>query len=111
MATTPKGVWGIAVDALGNAYVTGYTEFAGVSRLPRGPFRTPPDGDWGGNNGFVTKLNAGGSALLLFQLLGRKQLGLALQGIALDASNKNNVHCRHHPFLRFPHNAGCLPTH
>ncbi len=58
---------GIAVDAAGNAYVTGYTEswdFPVLNSLQL------PCGDCGDNYAFVTKLNADGSAMAYSTYLG-----------------------------------------
>lgn len=58
---------GVAVDASGNAYVTGYTASSDFPTTP-GAFQTSP-----ANNGqeiFVTKLNATGSALVYSTYLG-----------------------------------------
>jgi hypothetical protein len=56
----------IAVDALGNADVTGYTQSANFPTTP-GAFQTTFGG---GSDAFVTKLNAGGSALVYSTYLG-----------------------------------------
>ena len=52
--------WGIAVDSEGDAYVTGQT---GDTNFPvtKGAFQTKLRGEW---NGFVTKVNPTGTALL-----------------------------------------------
>ena len=58
---------GIAVDAAGNAYVTGYTsspDFPTVNALQ------PALGDLNGSNAFVAKLSADGSALVYSTYLG-----------------------------------------
>jgi hypothetical protein len=56
----------IAVDAAGNAYLTGSTVDANFPTTP-GAFQTT----WGGvNDAFVTKLNAAGSALIYSTFLG-----------------------------------------
>jgi hypothetical protein len=76
---------GIAVDASGNAYVTG---FAGRN-LPTTPnaFQTTPGG---GGDAFVTKLNGSGSALLYSTYLGGTRFDSG-QGIAVDASGNAYV--------------------
>ena len=57
--------YGIAVDSLGNAYVTGVTYSTDF------PTKNPFQGaNAGGNQGFVTKLNAAGSALVYSTYLG-----------------------------------------
>ena len=74
---------GIAVDANGNAYVTGYTtslDFPTASRL----------GSKGGANAFVAKLNAAGKALVYSTYLGGSVFDFA-GGIAVDASGNAYV--------------------
>jgi hypothetical protein len=55
----------IAVDGLGNAYVTGFTFSANFPTTPRA-FQTI----FSGGDAFVTKLNASGSALVYSTYLG-----------------------------------------
>ena len=73
----------IAIDAFGNAYITGYTEskrdFPTVD-----PFQ--PDFG-GGADAFVTKLNPAGDALVYSSYLGGGK-GDSGQGIALDAQGR-----------------------
>jgi len=71
---------GIAVDAGGNAYVTGGA--IPVFPTTAGAFDTSPNGD---QDVFVTKLNPAGSALVYSTLIGGSGLDAA-RGIALDAS-------------------------
>ena len=59
---------GIAVDGSGNAYVTGNT--ASTNFATTGAYQTVSTG---GNDAFVAKLNAAGSALRLRHLLGRQR--------------------------------------
>lgn len=79
----PDGGQDIAVDAAGNAYVTGFTgsfDFpvtAGVFDTARNSF---PDA-------FVTKLNPAGSSLAYSTYLGGKASGEYGQGIATDGSS------------------------
>jgi hypothetical protein len=61
---------GIAVDAAGNAYVTGET-FSSNFPTTAGAFQTTFSGVI---DAFVSKLNAAGSALILFHLPGRQRL-------------------------------------
>jgi carbohydrate binding protein with CBM6 domain/beta-propeller repeat-containing protein len=78
--------YGIAVDAAGNAYVTGDT---GLTDLPAtaGAFQPTPGGQ---GDAFVTKLNPAGSALVYFTYLGGADSD-AGSGIALDASGNAYV--------------------
>ncbi len=77
---------GIAVDAAGNAYVTGATDsqnFPAVNPIqPRG---------LGGIYAFVSKLNATGSALLYSTYLGGSGNGTEGQSIAVDAAGNAYV--------------------
>ncbi|MBV6518478.1 MAG: hypothetical protein E3K33_00975 [Candidatus Brocadia sp.] len=73
------GVAGIAVDAAGNAYVTGDTESLNF------PMAAPYDGSLSGYaDAFVTKLNASGSGLVYSTYLGGSD-GEGGDGIAVDA--------------------------
>jgi hypothetical protein len=56
-------VTGIAVDSSGNAYISGYTESADYPTTP-GAFQETYRGDGDRYNGFLTKLNSEGSALV-----------------------------------------------
>ncbi|WP_217697922.1 Ig-like domain-containing protein, partial [Sinomonas mesophila] len=84
----PTGCNGIAVDALGNAYVTGQTLF-GFPTTP-GAFATSPIG---GFDAFVAKLNpagAGASDLVYSTYLGGSA-GDSTSAIALDAAGNAYV--------------------
>jgi len=70
---------GIAVDAMGAAYVTGTTDSTDFPTTP-GAFDTSFKG------GFVTKLNAAGSALVYSTFLGGSGCCDATSGIAVDAT-------------------------
>lgn len=71
----------IAVDAHGNAYVTGDTSSLDFPTT-RGAFRTGAPG--GGSDGFVSKLNAAGTALIYSTYLGGSSIDFG-RHIALDA--------------------------
>ena len=75
----------IAVDASGNAYVTGQTSFTGFPTAS--PFQA--DGG-GGQDAFVTKLNAAGNALVYSTYLGGSDSETG-RGIAVDASGSAYV--------------------
>jgi hypothetical protein len=71
---------GIAVDGAGNAYVTGWT---GSSNFPtHNAFQPGYAGNW---DGFVTKLNANGSALVYSTYLGGNSIENG-DAIAVDAA-------------------------
>jgi hypothetical protein len=62
---TGEGGLAIALDSAGNAYITGFT------RSTNFPTANPIDSTYGGgNDGFVTKINAAGSALVYSTYLG-----------------------------------------
>ena len=71
---------GIAVDALGNAYIVGWTSSSNFPTTP-GAFKTALDAP---ENAFVSKLSPAGSALLYSTYLGGR-LGDLGAGIAVDA--------------------------
>ena len=74
--------FGIAVDATGNVYVTGSTDSAEFPTTA-GAFDTTQNG---GEDVFVTKLNAAGSALVYSTFLGGTGTDRGL-GIAVDGTN------------------------
>src|SRR5207302_6042632 len=80
------GGYGIAVDASGNAYVTGVASSADFPTTP-GAFHITLSGNY---EAFVTKLNAAGSALVYSTLLGGS-VDDASRGIAVDTSGNAYV--------------------
>jgi hypothetical protein len=93
---------GIAVDAAGNAYVTGYTSSANFP-ITAGALQT----SFGGNyDAFVTKLNPTGTALVYSTYLGGTGLDLDY-GIAVDAAG--NAYVTGYTFsTNFPTTAGAV---
>ncbi len=76
---------GIAVDSLGNAYVTGFTVSTNF------PTATPIQAIRGGSNGaYVAKINAAGSALVYSTYLGGSGSDFG-EGIAVDSSGNAYV--------------------
>jgi hypothetical protein len=80
---------GIAVDAAGNAYVTGDTNAADFPTTP-GAFQTTNAAVQGGATGFITKLNGTGTALIYSTFLGGTH-GDAGESIAVDAAGNAYV--------------------
>jgi len=74
----------IAVDAAGDAYVTGGT-YSNDFPVTTGAFQTSNKGAANGGNAFVTKLNPTGTALVYSTFLGGS-LSTSGSGIALDAA-------------------------
>jgi hypothetical protein len=74
--------YGIAVDSAGNAYVTGSTSSSNF------PTTSPLQATYGGgtSDGFVTEINATGSAFVYSTYLGGDAVDQA-NGIAVDGSN------------------------
>jgi len=77
--STYEQAWAIALDGAGNVYVTGETDSADFP-ISAGAFQTAPAGF---SHGFVTKLNATGSALSYSTYLGGNSLDYGL-GVAVD---------------------------
>ena len=94
----------IAVDASGNAYVTGFTDSSAFPTTA-GAFDTTLPGDL---DAFVTKLNPAGSALVYSTFIGGGALELAF-GIAVDASGSAYVTGRTGS-PNFPTTAGAFDT-
>src|SRR5712691_3292520 len=83
---TDRGL-GIAVDAAGNAYVTGFTDSTNFPTTP-GAFQTTFGG--GFSDAFVTKLNPTGTGLVYSTYLGGSTTDLG-RGIAVDAAGNAYV--------------------
>ncbi len=79
--------YGIAVDGLGNAYITGQTNSSSFPTTT-GAFHTTYYG--GTDDAFVTKLNASGTALIYSTYLGGSNTDVGF-GIALDGSGNAYV--------------------
>jgi Beta-propeller repeat len=77
--------YGIAVDAVGDAYVTGYTYSTNFPT--ENPFQSTIGG---GRDAFVTKLNAAGDALIYSTYLGGSSDDVGL-GIAVDLAGNAYV--------------------
>jgi hypothetical protein len=73
---------GIAVDQAGQAYVTGFTDTPG-SGFPGTASSTIQNMNGGGQDAFVTKLNAAGTALVYSTYLGGSGIDISY-GIAVD---------------------------
>ena len=96
----------IAIDALGNVYVTGYTQSANFPIVP-GAFQTT---NAGGFDAFVTKLNPIGSGLVYSTYLGGSgdEQG---RGIAVDAlPNPNTYVVGFTQSTNFPTTPGAFDT-
>jgi len=82
---------GIAVDAAGNAYVTGYTDSTQTTSPVAFPVLLGPDlthnGLW---DAFVAKVNASGTALLYAGYIGGSDVDVG-RGIAVDAAGNAYV--------------------
>ncbi|HSL02834.1 MAG TPA: SBBP repeat-containing protein, partial [Nitrospiraceae bacterium] len=80
---------GIAVDAAGSAHVTGWTSTPG-SGFPGTTGSSIQSTNGGGNDAFVTKLNATGTALVYSTYLGGSGIDLGY-GITVDAAGSAYV--------------------
>jgi hypothetical protein len=85
--STDDNGFGIALDAAGNAYVTGFTASSNFPTTT-GAYDTSYNG--GATDVFVTKLNAAGTSLLYSTFLGGSSGDQGL-GIAVDANNNAYV--------------------
>jgi hypothetical protein len=78
---------GIAVDAAGNAYITGITHSSNFPVTP-GAFDTTHEGWW---SGFVTKFNPTGSSLIYSTILGASLYDDGIHAIAVDGAGNAYV--------------------
>ncbi len=78
--------YAIAVDSVGNAYVTGMTESTNFPSLNAFQTKLPPYGE----AAFVTELNAAGSALVYSTYLGGSG-AVTCQSVAVDSSGNTYV--------------------
>src|ERR1041384_3155961 len=92
--------YAIAVDALGNAYVTGQTAAIDFPTTP-GAFQT----NYGGGDAFVAKLNPSGSALVYSTYIS----GASGNGIAVDSAGNAYITGDAGP-LTFPTTVGAFQT-
>ncbi|WP_163538970.1 SBBP repeat-containing protein [Gracilibacillus sp. YIM 98692] len=99
---------GIAVDTLGNAYVTGGTTSSNFPTTP-GAFDTSLSGS---SNAFVTKLNSTGSMLVYSTYLGGGgSFGLAERGTSIDVDPIGNAYVAGvTPSNMFPTTLGAFQT-
>ena len=95
----------VAVDAAGNAYVTGITASATNFPTTAGAFQTTLGG---GSDAFVTKLNPTGTALIYSTFLGGSDFDTGV-GIAVDASGNAYV-TGSTASTNFPTTAGAFQT-
>jgi hypothetical protein len=81
---------GIAVDSSGDAYITGYSNSSNFPTTP-GAFQTTSTTSGGSDDAFVTKLNAGGTALVYSTYLGGSGGSNVGAGIAVDGAGNAYV--------------------
>jgi Beta-propeller repeat len=103
-ATTGGGAAGIALDSIGDAYVTGATTVANFPTTT-GAYQTTYGGD---GNAYVSELNATGTALVYSTYLGGSG-GDAGTGIAVD-SNSNIYVAGYTASSNFPTICGAFKT-
>jgi hypothetical protein len=89
-----EALTGIAVDAAGNAYVTGYTAYTDFPTTPGAPFPSAPGAGVCGNSicrdAFVSKVNVNGTGLVYSTYLGGSSIDYA-NSIALDPAGNAYV--------------------
>src|SRR5262249_13478947 len=95
---------GIAVDAAGNAYVTGETTSSGFTGVTGASLHPSTSG---GTDAFVTKLNAGGTATVYSTFLGG---GASDQGFGIALDGAANAYVVGTTYGGFPVTAGSIPT-
>ncbi len=103
---------GIAVDAAGNAYVTGFTLSTDFPTTA-GAFQTVNPGGVSGVSAFVTKLNPAGSGLLYSTYLGGSstQSGLTQSGNGIALGAAGNAYVTGYTVsTNFPTTAGAFQT-
>src|SRR5438876_1017497 len=99
---------GIAVDAAGNAYMTGYTSSTNVPTTPAAIQTTYSEGGlYSGGDAFVTKLNAAGSALVYSTYLGGRGTDM---GRAIALQYPNVYVTGHTESYDFPTTTGAFQT-
>jgi hypothetical protein len=101
-------VAGIAVDAAGNAYVTGTTSSADFPVTPGAPQTAPPA--TGLRDAFVTKLNAAGNAAVYSTFLGGGDGNEDAAAVAVDSSGSAYVVGKTTSAAGFPVTPGALQT-
>src|ERR1700676_5491917 len=94
--------YGIAVDSSGNAYVTGFTQ---STNFPGTSTSTIQSAYRGGDDAFVTKINAAGSALVYSTYLGGSGSDYGY-GISVDSSGNAYVS----GFTQSPNPPGTTPS-
>jgi hypothetical protein len=100
---------GIAIDAAGNAYVTGQTTSSNFPTTPGAFDRTLNVGTFDATDAFVTKLNATGSALVYSTFLGGTSRDDGL-GVAVNGSGAAYVAGETTSARNFPTTLGAFDT-